>query len=99
MLQAELSDNMRLKNESELELPSNYSDQVKASLVYGGRENVIDRMERKLDVFNRNLVQIIPIKGNKLHSKHNLNDDEERPIMRRKELEVKNIMNHTLKKE
>jgi hypothetical protein len=50
-------------------------------------------------VINRNLVQIIPINGNKPNSKNNLNDDEERPFMRRKEFEVKNIMNHTLKKE
>jgi hypothetical protein len=88
-----------LKNPSELELHSNYSDQAKASLVYGGRENGIDRKESKSDVINRNLVQIIPSDGNKLNSKHNLNDDEEMPFMRRKEFEAKNIINHTLKKE
>jgi hypothetical protein len=70
MLQVELGNN-RLKNPSEVELHSNYSDQAKASLVYGGRENVIDRKESKLDVINRNLVQIIPINGNKLNSKPN----------------------------
>jgi hypothetical protein len=47
---------------------------------------------------NRNLIHIIPNNVNKLNLKHNFNDDEWFN-MRRKETEVKNIMNHTLIKE
>jgi hypothetical protein len=99
VLQAGLSDNMRLKNQSELDMHNNYCNQAKASLLYEDQETVINKKERNSDVINRNLIHIIPTNVNKLNSKHNLNDDEEWFYMRRKETEVKNIMNHTLIKE
>jgi hypothetical protein len=98
VLQAELSDNVRLKDQSELDVHNYYRNQAKASLVYDDRETVIDKKERNSDVINRNLLHIIPTNVNKRNSKQNLNDDEWFN-MSRKETEVKNIMNHTLIKE
>ena len=96
VLQTELSNNVRLNKPSELEQNNNYCEQAKTLLIEEDWELVIDKKKRNLDVFNRNLIQIILTNMNKPDSKHNLKDDED---MRMKELRARNIMNHTLTKE